>query len=240
VKARWEDPDYRRRRRIKLKTVWGKRRKKRCELCRKTFEKDRTKRFCSESCAAKWRWQQKEIRDKILNHPNRSSEHLSKKIKEAHKKNPQLAKNSSDRMKRNNPTKDPKVVKKIKETWKKNGGHPLKRQQLKGGNGRPLPKAQRILYAALYPDWRPELPIPTKQKRGSGYPSNYKVDLAHKTKKLYIEVDGWSHSMEEKKQQDKKKEALLTRLGWKGLRFTNQEIMENLEEVLKKVQQFTT
>jgi hypothetical protein len=48
----------------------------------------------------------------------------------------------------------------------------------------------------------------------------------------------WSHQQTEKEILDKKKEDFLETLGWKGLRFQNQEIEENLPKVLSIISKF--
>ena len=156
---------------------------------------------------------------------------------EAHKKNPQWAKAQSEKMKTDNPAKRPEVKEKVQKYWNE-FGHPLSRMQLRGGNGRPIPKAQRILWAALGPDWKVEYPIPTKQLKTSGYPSCYKVDIALPKYKIWIELDGWGHTLPDGIQLDKKKTDLLFSLGWNGLRFWNQEVEMNLPNTLSTIYKY--
>jgi len=217
-----------------------KRTKRNCQWCGKPItltysQACEKKRFCGRSCSAKWRMRQPIVRAAI--YTEERSKKISIKLMEAHKHNPDLAKKISIRMTLNNPMQNPKIVEKVKEKWKE-FGHPLSRQQLVGGNGRPLPQAQRILWAALGPKWKPEYPINTKQTRNSGYPTCYKADIALPQSKIWIEVDGWGHQIESAKLQDKKKEIFLTTLGWKGLRFSNQEILVNLSLVLSIIYKF--
>ena len=181
---------------------------------------------------------------KTHDHPNKGKQisdeqklKMSASMKIVHEKNPQLAAAASKRMKTNNPSTHPETIKKIKEHWKKYG-HPLSKQQLRGGNGRPLPQAQRILWAALGLDWKVEFPIRTKMGIHSGYPSCYKADIALPEAKVWIELDGWGHSLPKTIQQDKKKEDFLSTLGWNGLRFKNEEIIQNLETTLSTIYKF--
>lgn len=209
-----------------------------CEFCGKVFQIPKgnspKQRFCGTSCSAKWRMKQPTVLKKMQGHWD-NKEKLSLIMKKMHQENPHVRQISSKNMKENNPTKRPEVVEKIKKHWGQ-FGHPLSKQQIKGGNGRPLPVAQRVLFAALGSGWVPEFPIPTKRK--SPFPTNYKVDLAYPEKKVWIEVDGWGHLLPEGKMRDRKKEYTLRLLGWKGLRFTNQKIMEELPSVLKEVKKF--
>lgn len=216
-----------------------KRTKKKCEWCGETITispfPSHIKRFCDKSCSAKWRNNQPEIQKALSS--NERSRKISQALKKAHIKNPNWAKKASQRMKENNPTQDPAVRKKIKKTFRE-FGHPLAKQQIKGGNGRPLPRAQRILFAALGEGWKVEYPIPTKKSRNSGFPTNYKADIALPEKKVWIEIDGWVHELEETKKKDRKKEQLLQELGWKGLRFWNHEVENNLPNVLSTIYKF--
>jgi len=213
---------------------------KTCLVCGKKFQLTRkqawgNKRFCGTSCSAKWRQTLPSVQ--IASRSESKSQKISAKLKQAFINNPQLAKNLSIRMTLNNPTKNPETVKKIKATWAE-FGHPLTRQRLKGGNGKPLPKAQRILWAALGPEWKTEYPIKTKQPIHSGYPTCYKADIALPKYKIWLEIDGWSHGLKGRWGLDKKKTKLLKTLGWKGLRFSNQEVENNLPHVLSIIYKF--
>jgi hypothetical protein len=84
---------------------------------------------------------------------------------------------------------------------------------------------QSMLASALgKKGWIPEHVICTNL----GYPRNYKVDIGHPETKLAIEVDGRSHQMRERQEQDRKKESILSGLGWTVLRFKNEEVKESL------------
>lgn len=198
---------------------------KQCEIegCTNKVKK-KHRRFCGRKCAA--------IHRKTVWTPQM----ISEMQKQKHKENPQRAKDSSKRMKLNNPTKNPEVIKKIKEHWKTHE-HPIRRQRLKGGNGKELPFAQRVLWAALGSKWETEHPISLGKKQ-EGYPTNYKVDIGNRELKVWIEIDGWSHDLKDKKALDIKKENKLRELGWRGLRFRNQEILNNLREVLYTISKF--
>ena len=67
----------------------------------------------------------------------------------------------------------------------------------------------------------------------------YIVDFYCKEKKLVIEIDGDSHFTKEGKEYDKLRTYYLESLGLKVLRFTNNDIYENLEVVLGKISQST-
>ncbi|MFZ4596337.1 MAG: endonuclease domain-containing protein [Verrucomicrobiaceae bacterium] len=80
-----------------------------------------------------------------------------------------------------------------------------------------------------------EVPVPTKQPRHSGYPTCYKLDIGNRELMIAVEVDGKSHCSIERQAQDQKKEDLLQSLGWKVLRFTNAEVIRNLNGCVQEV-----
>ena len=101
------------------------------------------------------------------------------------------------------------------------------------GNGKPLPIHQQALAAAL--GWEMEVVIKTGKPRESGYPTCYKVDIGNVDLKVGVEVDGFSHCALTRRDQDKKKEELLSSFGWLVLRFTNLEVESNLAGCVQKV-----
>ena len=102
-----------------------------------------------------------------------------------------------------------------------------------GGNGRPLPEPQRLLAQAL--DWPTEVVVKTQMPRGLGYPTHYKIDIAHTTLQIAIEVDGGSHRSLLGLQRDAKKTAFLHGVGWTVLKFSNREVMEHLADCVQTV-----
>lgn len=63
----------------------------------------------------------------------------------------------------------------------------------------------------------------------------YIVDFFCPEKNLIIEVDGWQHN--EARQYDEKRTKYLESLGLKVVRFWNNEVNDNLEGVLLKIQE---
>ena len=61
------------------------------------------------------------------------------------------------------------------------------------------------------------------------------VDFYCSEKKLIIEVDGEIHNNQEVKGYDKFREEVFKQDSYKIIRFKNKEIINNLEEVLKKI-----
>lgn len=137
---------------------------------------------------------------------------------------------ASARMKANNPMQREESRQKMSATLKSIGHRP----PIIMGNGS-LTVPQMALAKALGRGWEMELPVRTGQKRGSGYPHCYKVDIGNAGLKIAIEADGPSHSALQRKAGDAKRDALLRGLGWTVLRFTNKQINENLPACVQTV-----
>lgn len=137
---------------------------------------------------------------------------------------------ASARMTANNPMHRDEVRQKMSATLQQIGHKP----RVQGGNGRGLTEPQWRLMNAVS-GLEPEYILKTGMKRGSGYPYHYKLDLAMPSVRLAVEVDGGSHQSLERRQQDAKKDNFLKSNGWTVLRFTNQEVMCNLEAVRQTV-----
>ena len=149
------------------------------------------------------------------------------------KNNKKHSQEISERMKLNNPMKKLETQKKVSERLREIGHHP----KIRCGNGAGLTVPQQILMLELAKTQEvyAEYPIPTKMQRESGYPACYKVDIAMPSLMIAIEVDGMSHCAIERQNQDKKKTAFLTGLGWKVLRFKNTQVTEHLTECVQTV-----
>jgi hypothetical protein len=102
-----------------------------------------------------------------------------------------------------------------------------------GGSGRPPPKPHQMLADAL--SLPIEYPINSGRNRSDGFKAVYHVDIASPDVKLAIEVDGRSHRYGLWPERDRKKTEVLNSLGWVVLRFTNKEIMDNLDAYAQKV-----
>jgi very-short-patch-repair endonuclease len=64
---------------------------------------------------------------------------------------------------------------------------------------------------------------------------NYIVDFYCPDAKLVIEIDGGYHSEAEVKIRDAERQAQIESYGVKFLRFSNQQVLENLPEVIEKI-----
>jgi very-short-patch-repair endonuclease len=67
---------------------------------------------------------------------------------------------------------------------------------------------------------------------------DYIVDFYCAELSLVIELDGYSHHLEEIQQKDLLKQKLLEEVGLTVLRFTDSEVMNNLESVMRVLERF--
>ena len=64
---------------------------------------------------------------------------------------------------------------------------------------------------------------------------NYIVDFCCRRKKLIVEIDGSIHDKSEAKENDEKRTEYLEHLGYKIIRFKNEEVLDETEKVLEKI-----
>ena len=138
---------------------------------------------------------------------------------------------SSKRMKKNNPMTNETYKNKMIKTLKKIGHKP----PVQGGNGKSMPIPQKILLDALGIEWEAEYAVPTKLRKSGSYPTCYKIDIANSKLKIGIEVDGNSHGVIKRQEQDKKKTNFLISKGWIIKRYKNKEVITNLEKVIEDI-----
>ncbi|MGY8710540.1 endonuclease domain-containing protein [Bradyrhizobium sp. 18BD] len=66
---------------------------------------------------------------------------------------------------------------------------------------------------------------------------NYVADFVCFSSKLIIELDGESHEFEERQKADQRRDAFFAAEGFHVLRFTNEQVMPNLEGVVEAIRQ---
>jgi very-short-patch-repair endonuclease len=66
---------------------------------------------------------------------------------------------------------------------------------------------------------------------------NYVADFLCFSVKLVIELDGESHDFEERQKADQGRDAFFVSEGFQVLRFTNEQVMSNLEGVVEAIRQ---
>lgn len=135
------------------------------------------------------------------------------------------------RMTSHNPMAREDVREKMKATLVEIGHRPRTR----GGNGKPTPEPQRVM--AQYLGWPTEAIVaPGDGER----PYHYKLDIAHPTMKVCVEIDGGSHFSLSRQESDRRRDERLSRLGWLTFRFSNQEAMERTAECARTVMSTTS
>ncbi|MDX2006291.1 MAG: endonuclease domain-containing protein [Meiothermus sp.] len=82
-----------------------------------------------------------------------------------------------------------------------------------------------------------EMPLKFRRQRPIGM---FIVDFYCPSAKLVVEVDGESHFTEHGKAYDAERSAYLERQGLRVIRFTNAEVMENLEGVHQRIEEALT
>ena len=143
---------------------------------------------------------------------------------------------ASTRMKERNPMRLAEVREKVSKTLKTLNHKP----PYQGGNGKPLPLPEKILLEKLK-NWGfvSQCCVKTGHYHDQ-YPPCYKIDVGNSLLKIGIEADGISHKSISRQIQDKKKDEFLRGLGWKILRFKNEEIMENTDRVMSIISELMT
>ena len=148
------------------------------------------RKFCSRSCAQKARFEQ-DPQAREISRQNmqtlREREDVQQKLRD-HLFGP------------TNPFRDPEVRVKAIRTHAA-AGWPT----LNGGNGRGPSKPQALLHSALGRGWLLEVAVPTQGCQRNDVPPSYKVDIAHSTSMVAIEVDGGSHRIKSQQERDQKK-----------------------------------
>lgn len=135
-------------------------------------------------------------------------------------------------MKQNNPMASVKTVAKMMRTKEANGTLRVWKGE-RGGNGKLTAQEQRLL-KALGRGWKSPQPV-SLIPRPVGFPTNYKLDVGNKELKVGVEIDGRGHQLKRQQALDRKKQRKLESLGWMVLRFSNNEIDNDLTAVLKKI-----
>lgn len=104
----------------------------------------------------------------------------------------------------------------------------------RGGNGKGLSLAEQTLLSELGINWTFNHPVATKlRSSGPGYPTCYKIDIANTESMIAVEVDGHSHRS--RKDQDKKKTEFLESKGWRVIRVTNREAIQDTNATVSKI-----
>lgn len=123
--------------------------------------------------------------------------------------------------KSNNPMGNSAIREKVSRTLKRIGHKPPVRR----GNGTVLSLPQLAIWHALGETWEVDFPVTVGMGRGNGYPTHFKLDLAHPASKTAFEFDGQSHGVLSRQEQDARKMAKLAELGWSVFRVSNERAL---------------
>jgi very-short-patch-repair endonuclease len=69
---------------------------------------------------------------------------------------------------------------------------------------------------------------------------NYIADFVCMSAKIAVELDGESHDFDERQQADQNRDAFFAGEGFQVLRFTNEQVMSNLEGVVEAIREVAT
>lgn len=194
-----------------------------CEWCGKQFEGKVIRRFCSRSCASKMRWEEHpEWRERMRKVGCRPE--TIKRLRDA------MDDPGTRAMMYEKVYNNPEVREKIRLSNQARGW-----PGYQGGNGTGPSRHEAAVGAAL--GW----PTNTRVTVGDGErPYHYEIDVANVVLKVGVELDGRSHNDPERQKQDRRKEARLAALGWRIIRFTNDEVDEDLFAALNRVKEFVS
>ena len=195
-----------------------------CQECKQEFVLDDHKRnrFCGTSCSAKWR-----MRAFPCRWSEEEKKQISVRMKGWHASGSEAALAAKVRFAGLRALQGPEVRLKQRQTLKAMGHKP----PIQGGNGKPIPVPQMALFNFLHKHhkdwWELEYIIPTRTLVYSEVmPKYFRLDIACKTRKVWIEVDGKNHLTLKVKDADRRKREALATIGWKVLRFSNQTILD--------------
>lgn len=190
-----------------------------CDFCKIVFTPNKWEfaRFCSIACGTRWNAQFPKFKTR---YQSPGWKRAQQALLDFHK-SPKGQIHLKSFGKRVNPRGKPETIEKIVATMRKNGTYA---RILTGGNGKGPTKPQIRLFAVLGPPFQMEYAV-SLGKRTGGYPTNYKLDLADPTRKIGIEVNGWTHRGQRQQNLDQKKIGKLTGLGWTVLSFWNEDIL---------------
>ena len=136
-------------------------------------------------------------------------------------------------MKDRNPMSNPETVAKVSNTLKAIGHKP----KIQGGNGRE-PSAAELALLAMFGGlgfvMQPVIRTGSRSQKG-GLSTHYKPDMGNWDLKLALEADGGSHQGSLGKMRDAKKTTFLNGIGWTVLRFSNEKILTQPDEVFATV-----
>lgn len=165
-----------------------------------------------------------QMREKVWDNPEWRAQ--SKASLEEVKSRPEVIEFMSEfNHREDHPFKRPEVRAKAQATLARNGW-----VSYQGGNGTPPTRQEVALSEAL--GWESRIHVTV----GDGErPHHYEIDVADRSSKTGVEIDGRSHSAPDRQRADRRKDARLSAIGWVIHRFTNQQVDEDLPRCVKTI-----
>lgn len=103
----------------------------------------------------------------------------------------------------------------------------------------PMTETEEILYKAMLKNGLNPKPQFSIKNETNDVNFDYRVDFAFEKGHVYIECDDESHWKDERTiAKDRKRAAILSNFGWRGIRFTNYKIKHHTEECVKEICEF--
>ena len=209
----------------------------RCVICGTSLADSQIRRkskTCSAKCAGKlsWKTYRKSVSDGSAKNIDRG-----KFLRDAWKQD-DFRSMKMEYIKTDNPVYKSGVVQKANAT-KESKGILHTWMGVRGGNGR-ISECEQLIYdfCTLY-GFEYNVAITTTEIRkkfpDEHYAFNYKPDFTNFKCKLCIEVDGDNHKSIQGRIRDAKKERCLSYLDYKFLRFSNDEIKEDINKVKRTI-----
>ena len=204
-----------------------------CKQCGKLLVYSNTgrynhpKNFCNKSCATKYSWN------------NKTGIYNGQFSNKGKKRTEEFREKQSKYMKKNNPMYNKEHRNKMVNTIRKMALEGKLKNNFKYGNGK-MSKAEEFIYKDLIKlDFEYNKGVSTKKYKKlfphAEIPFSYKADYINKELKIAIEIDGNSHRYDRVKIADKKKQDVFNFYGYIVLRFSNEEILNNKDRVLKEI-----
>lgn len=185
-----------------------------CEWCGvKFYRPSKAIRFCGNPCAAQWRGQ--------------AARKLAPKVCEWCALEFQPARTSARFCTKTCRARWVNSLPREKPTWSSDTQERRRQHKIERGG---LSEAQFSLWQELGSEWLPEFWIAPL----GAIPEvvSYRIDLAHPHHKVAVECDGRSHRRPSMIGMDQTRDDWLASVGWSVLRFSNQEILAGLNDVV--------
>lgn len=211
-----------------------------CAVCGKLMTYDQVRNGCV-TCSPKCAYQYRKEKYGIPSGFGSTSPEIRKENSDRMKRlweDPEFRESVSARMISNNPSKNQDTINKIRQTKEQRGLSNVW-CGIRGGNGH-ISDAERALFDRLSDfGFEYNRAINTRDARiafpDKHYSMSYKPDFTNFDAMLCVEIDGKSHRTKRGAELDRKKENCLKFLGYRVIRFTNNDVIDDTERVLSVI-----